>query len=69
MDSFPSDDDRISHRCQISTFSSDIAHAVSRGIGEAAGEELPAQTTADWLPVRETHFPSGKVGKPPWSSP
>src|SRR5829696_4740752 len=39
-----------------SRFSSDIAHAVSRGVGEGAGAELHAQETAERLAVRKTLF-------------
>ena len=37
------------HSLNSSTFSSDIAHAVSRGAGEGVSPELPVQTTADFL--------------------
>ena len=42
-----------------STFSSDIAHAVSPAVGEGASAELPSQKTADWVGVHKPDAPSG----------
>ena len=38
-----------------SRFSSDIAHAVSRGVGEGASGRLTAQTTAGWVATRKRY--------------
>jgi hypothetical protein len=45
----------------ISTFSCDIARAVSRGIGEGAEGDLPAQKTAGWLAARADQIESERL--------
>ena len=56
MDSFPSNDDRISHRCQISTFSTGLPGVRGLLDGGSGGCALVRQLVQDWPEKEKTRI-------------